>query len=525
MKNLYLLIVGLIILPIVAAVAQTSDWIGTLQTTDKPSPIRLRLEQHGKETNGSLFVPSERILMTPIAAVHQDDERISFSVKTMSAEYKFTAKITGSQMTGEMTSEDKKLSFQMLRLAQVNKSKYFGIYRFADSHYVYIRTWDELGPDQLTYITDEGLAGPLYPSSAISFFSGPSLMIPLPQELKVTFVVNNKNEVTDLKWEDKTGKEKSAKKIALSEEEVEFSDANVKLAGSLVLPNGKKPFPALVLVHGSGPVTRDFFGPIAYLFANHGIAVLSYDKRGNGKSEGDWLETGFDVLADDVLAAVTYLKSRKEIDASHIGLFGVSQGGWIIPLAAAKSKDVAFAVLVSAPAVSPLTQDETRTREELRLAGSSEEEINKAISDYKNQMDGLMSDEGLQWVQSEIKKAKDAGNTELLSANGPENPRFLLWLRTILHYDPLPALEKMKCPVLAVYGELDRGVTVADNRNLLESTLKKGGTQDVTVVILPNADHALIECKTGSASEFPYLHRFVPGFFETVLHWVSKHAE
>lgn len=511
-----------------SAPVDKSDWVGMLQTAGKPSAIRFHFEQTGKDITGTAFVPSEKIMIYPISNAHREGDHIAFSSKTDSAEYTFDATIAGSEMNGNMTTGDRKVAFGMMRLAPVDTAKYFGIYRFEDKHCVYIRTWDELGENQLTYFEDGGPAGPLYAVSATSFFSGPSLMTPMPEESKITFLFNRKNEVTGLKWEDRSGKSISAQKVAsVSEEEVAFNSGTVPLAGSLVLPQGqgKGPYPAVVFVHGSGPVTRDFMGPLAYVFANHGIAVLSYDKRGNGKSGGDWLEAGFEDLAADALAGIAYLKSRKEIAPARIGLLGISQGGWIVPLAASKSTDVAFAVLISAPAVSPAAQDEARNREEMKIAGSSQEDIDKAMSGYKQQIDGLMSDEGLQWVQGEIQKAKDAGNTKLLSSGGSDNPRFLLWLRGILLYDPLPALEKVKCPVLAVYGELDRGVPVQNNKDTLESTLKKGGNRDVTVVILPKADHALFECETGSASEFPYLHRFVPGFFDTMLQWLHSHSK
>lgn len=502
----------------------TTDWVGTLQTGDNGAPLHLHLEQSGDALTGTAFAPSEKIMDAPISGVGRESNHLSVSVKTGTAEYTFDGTISNDSMDGTMTAGERKVPFRMIRLASVDHSKYFGAYRFEDKHCVYIRNWDELGDDQLTYFDDDGSAGPLYPHSVVSFSTGPALMLPLPEQAKITFLFNRKNKVTGLKWQDTSGKARTAQRITdLLEEEIRFGQKEAPLAGSLVLPAGHGPYPAVVMVHGSGPVTRNFFGPIAYWFANHGVAVLSYDKRGIGSSGGDWLEADFNTLASDALSGVALLKNRKDIDASRIGLFGISQGGWVVPLAASRSSDVKFAILLSAPSVSPAEQDKTRNMQEMRLAGSTEEEINKAMAGYQQQIDGLMSEEGLQWVQGEIKKAKDAGNTKLLASGGPDNPRFLLWLRGVLRYDPLPALGKVKCPVLAVYGELDRGVPVSDNKDTLESVLKKGGNQDVTVVILPAADHALFECKTGSASEFPYLHRFVPGFFDTMLTWMSTH--
>ena len=121
-------------------------------------------------------------------------------------------------------------------------------------------------------------------------------------------------------------------KRGTSEETVQFASGDITLAGTLVLPEGSQPHAAVVLVHGSGPQKRDLF--TARWFAAAGIAALAYDKRGVGESDGDFRKVPFMKLCDDGLGAIKYLKSRKEIDAKRIGVWGLSQGGWLGPLAA-----------------------------------------------------------------------------------------------------------------------------------------------------------------------------------------------
>ena len=140
---------------------------------------------------------------------------------------------------------------------------------------------------------------------------------------------------------------------------VTFNNASVTLSGSLYLPAGAGPHPAIVTVHGSGRQTRGSHKSIADYFVMRGIAVLSYDKRGVGHSEGTYTgigpqnsETAFGDLSGDALAGVAFLTDHQSINAEQIGLLGVSQAGWIIPLAAAKSRDVAFIVLFSGPTVT-----------------------------------------------------------------------------------------------------------------------------------------------------------------------------
>ena len=148
-----------------------------------------------------------------------------------------------------------------------------------------------------------------------------------------------------------TPAERLSEKYGVREEAVRFASGKVNLAGTLVLPEGPGAHPAVVLFHGSGAQTRNLFA--ARWFASQGLAALAYDKRGVGESTGDFRAIPFMELCDDGLAALRSLKSRKEIDAKQIGVWGLSQGGWLGPLAASRSAEVAFVIAVSGPGVSP----------------------------------------------------------------------------------------------------------------------------------------------------------------------------
>jgi len=144
-------------------------------------------------------------------------------------------------------------------------------------------------------------------------------------------------------------------------EEVRFRSGDVTLAGTLVLPSSGGPHPAMVLVHGSGNVDRRQweYRSQADFLARQGFAAFIYDKRGVGESGGAWWEAdeGFADLAADVLAAVSFVRARPDIRANRIGLLGGSQAGWVMVRAASTSRDVAFLVLESAPAISPAEQE------------------------------------------------------------------------------------------------------------------------------------------------------------------------
>ena len=212
------------------------------------------------------------------------------------------------------------------------------------------------------------------------------------------------------------------------------------------------------------------------------------------------------------------MKTRKEIQPETIGLWGISQGGWIVPLAAAQSKDVAFAILVSAAGVTPAEQTLMSTEAEMRAKDLPEEQITPAIMETKTQIESLNSEEARKEFETQVEKLKSEGNQKLLNASGIENPRFLLFFRRIMNFQTIPNLQKLTCPTLVIYGDKDRVVPVQANKEKLEKALEKN--RDVTFMVFPDGDHALLLTKTGSSQEYFYSNQFVPGFFELMVNWI-----
>ncbi|GAH24807.1 unnamed protein product [marine sediment metagenome] len=146
--------------------------------------------------------------------------------------------------------------------------------------------------------------------------------------------------------------------------EIYFNNGNLKLAGMMILPEGEGPFPVAVIIHGSGTSTRDskWYLTVANHLQENGIAVLLPDKRGSEKSEGKWIGASFEELAGDTISAIEYIRTQDQFNYSKIGVIGMSQGGWIAPVVAAKTEDLAFVVSMSGPIV---TQEEQLLYEEI----------------------------------------------------------------------------------------------------------------------------------------------------------------
>lgn len=330
------------------------------------------------------------------------------------------------------------------------------------------------------------------------------------------------------------------------EEEVGYENKKdgVHLAGTLTLPRGKGPHPAVLLITGSGPQDRNgtVFGHHPFLvladyLTRHGIAVLRVDDRGTGRSDLGPLTATSENFAGDVRTGVEYLKSRKEINAKQIGLAGHSEGGMIAPMVAVSSPDVAFVVIIAGLGQTGgdiiLKQNELS----LRANGASADQtaqtliaLKRIFAILKEQPDGTLVrrrvDEALTQQVSQMSEAqKQAFAPVAANLKGGLDAFLIPWTRFFIAYDPRPTLMKMTVPVLAINGELDQQVAAKKNLELIAAALKDGGNKDYTTVVLPKLNHLLQTSQTGALSEYGEIQEtFAPIALETITNWIVKHT-
>ncbi len=247
--------------------------------------------------------------------------------------------------------------------------------------------------------------------------------------------------------------------------DVQIKNGSTTLAGTLWMPRSVKNPPAVVLIHGSGPSTRDDLNWYAKKLGLQGYAALTYDKRGVGKSNGTqdfWRYFSFDSLASDVLAGVKYLQKLNNIDASRIGLLGVSQGGWVAPLAAYKAqKDINFMILLSA-SVTTVSDDRLFERaERLKREGFTDGEIQQAkemqLLDQEFTRDSTKHNDFRQlWEKNKTKR----WFRRVYLSDEPMGPdhKWRRWYQDILDFDPIPLLKEISIPTVFIFGDpnLDR---------------------------------------------------------------------
>ncbi|NLZ94286.1 MAG: alpha/beta hydrolase [Bacteroidales bacterium] len=321
----------------------------------------------------------------------------------------------------------------------------------------------------------------------------------------------------------------------------------IKLAATLTLPKQKKKSPAVILIAGSGPNDRDEtifahkpFWILADYLTRQGIAVLRYDKRGVGESEGEYFTATTKDFAEDVGAAISYLKTREEIDTTNIGLIGHSEGGIIAPMVAAGSNDVKFIVLMAGLGVTGTELVLAQHQREFDKQSPTDEEkenLNKALINlYSNilnwteyagndkERSQLKEDLGVLWQS--ISRDTQATMQKDLFIKQTTSKIISPWFRYFLGINPLEHIEKIRIPVLAINGENDTQVDYQSNLEGIEKALKKGSNKQYTIKSYPHMNHLFQESTTGEIEEYGKIEEtFSPIVLSDIANWIKLQVE
>jgi len=344
-------------------------------------------------------------------------------------------------------------------------------------------------------------------------------------------------------YKQKTKIQEPTKPYPYQSEEVSFKNkkaGNIKLAGTLTIPKEIKNPPVVILISGSGAQNRneEILGHKPFLvlsdyLTKNGIAVLRYDDRGVAKSEGDFsIATTYD-FADDVEAAIAYLKTRIDvIDIHKIGLIGHSEGGMIAPIVASKNKNVSFIVLLAGPGTTGKEILLTQTRKSQELNGVSEEKIDlnaKYSSKIYDVCLDYKGEKSKQEIISLLKVMKNISSSELKEQLTDEEIEKQVkvitspWMLAFIKFDPIEYLSKVTCPVLAINGKKDVQVLPKINLEAIEKGLKIANNKDVTIKELEDLNHLFQTSKTGSFSEYAGNEEtFSPRALEIISDWINK---
>lgn len=328
-----------------------------------------------------------------------------------------------------------------------------------------------------------------------------------------------------------------------SEEVTFFNERDsITLAGTFTVPDSGEPFPAVVLISGSGPQNRneEVFGHkpfmvIADYLTRHGIAVLRFDDRGVGESEGDFFTATSEDFASDVEAAVRYLKRRTEIDPSSIGLIGHSEGGIIAPMVAVENDEIAFIVLLAGTGVPGSEVVSSQEKRIMETSGLDSVLVRKQAALSREMLKIAVSDIALADKRVDLREFMEARRELIPEEQWDEEmltdvmidaqiEQYLSpWMQFFLTYDPSIALRKVDCPVLVLNGELDLQVIPEQNLPAIEVALQEGENTSYKIVELEGLNHLFQHAESGHPTEYSRIEEtFAPEALEIMTAWITE---
>lgn len=394
----------------------------------------------------------------------------------------------------------------------VRSETWVGLYRQNDGGIIGIGEFHEFGPSEILIDFETGEVGPLFslPDGRTGVGRAIGDRSPPPAH-----VLERKkgNVMLD-------GRPLTAERVRRQTFEVE--NGAVTLAGELLRPE-KKPKGVMVFVHGSGDGPRRAYDTWTNFFLSRGWAVVVFDKRGSGKSTGDWHDADFVTLAGDVRAVLKWTRAQRELAGLKVALWGASQAGWIIPqLAADGAADFA---IVQAGAVTPTDEFISHTlASELHAYGFPPEEIAKAQRYYQLDVDVSRGTQPFAAVEKAYAEASAAGAEWLLKPPDPLNSPERRFMAVIAGFDSAPSWRKVRIPMLILFGGKDHIVPVGPNRSRLEALLAEVGNTHAKIVTLENDNHLAMLAKTGVRTEYASLNRFDPAYFQTLVAFLERMA-
>lgn len=393
-----------------------------------------------------------------------------------------------------------------------------GLYLLEDGRLVHVvNLADEVGGRPVLSVTEYaiGRARALYPLADGSFEAGTAWFQRDTIAFRVAFT-ESARPAPALTWAE-GGRVLRGQRAPLVERDVTITNGDIRLAGTLVLPPGPGPHPALVMVAGSGPETRRIPRYVGDLLAWRGVAVLVTDKRGTGGSTGTWNGLGQAAWAGDVETQLDFLRAQPEVDSTRLGLFGNSEGGYVVPVVAARRPDVRFLVCRVCAALPYATVIADIQSGILRREGMAEAEVERAMELLGRMTRFAVERSGYDSLVAYAARFADRPWRARYAPRpipGPDAPYWDTY-RELLGPDPRDAYARLRIPTLVVLGERDDRLLVARHRAAFDSLARQG--VPLTLWVIPGASHGLMLGERNSAG-------YPPGLHERLVRWVVNAA-
>ena len=505
------------------------EWVGGSDLFESPAFIHLDLSINA-EPKGIVNIPQWKVVKRDLLKLKIDGDRIYFEIySTTGVPFIAEGKFANGVIEGVISRGDKKGKFHLISIQKIPSailSKYVGCYQIPDPNnkdafIPHLISYSATGHLRFVNLRD-GSTTLMLPVTDNKFvFAGAVMTSPVPTST-ITFNVNDKESTDKFSIQISGRPEMIGTKVSTYKvEEIQATSYGHSLAATLLLPAGNKKYPVVIVVPGSQALNRDENTPYEEIntFISNGFGLLIYDKQGTGQSGGDWQKASYEQLAEDVLAFVKELKSRNDIDKSRIGAWGFSQGATIAPLAASMSKDISFLIMQSGGGITPAEAEINQQVARMQVQKFSDTAINEAIELMKLQFRAVNDDQQFEILQARIAEVKTQPWLRFAFGTLPRDNWLWKWWKPVVDHNPVPALEKLKIPVLVIFGTKDPLVPKDSLDGMISritNAFNKGGNRSVTVRKFEGANHEIFV--QNEKKEF----RPAEGYDETLKSFILK---
>jgi len=516
----------------------SGDWVGELRMKDSSQYAHVRFQGDTTGAKTTLDLPIDNSWNIRVAMRLSPGRRVELAFPFGHDTARLAGSVGHTAIDAAGQAGEDAIALHLIRRAAYDSASVrplAGNYAIAPDRIISMGPMDEAG-GWLSFFDSKTLRGGiLYALDDSTFFTGPSFGIDYPVAIRATVERDASGQVRALRWQDEKGPAKRARRLDdVRQEDVTFYDGDVRLVGNVTLPKSPGRHPAVVLIHGCcGTIpTRDFGYWSSYL-AHHGFAVLAFDKRGGGQSSGS-INATYEELAADVLAGVKMLQARSDIDPRRVGLYGMSNGGYVAPLAAVRGAGSVAFVAVRAGSARPVGGNiDYEVGNDLRSQGFDERAVERGVLIRRRVTDFVIQHPEIStaaWdsLKAEVKAVSGErwypwARTQWVPYVSPADSggrAYVTTLRASWEYDPIPFWRQVHVPVYVMLGGLDRSVPSAETERKLRSTFAEAKNPRATVRVFDRGNHGLLVAHNGYEREIKSLAYYVRDFQAGLVRWL-----
>jgi dienelactone hydrolase len=476
-------------------------WAGGTNATGRWQFVEVRVWEGPGGPIGSLEVPGAQAAGLPIEALSVAGDRARFRVRTPLGVMSFDGTLRGDVLDGALGGAAPGATLHLVRAPRppsAQSDAAVGLYDLGHGQQLLL-TARAFG--LLTGLVFERRGGEesirrgfyAIPQGPDRYVTSGSIVEAVRRDESLTLERDPRGAVVAVRWSGRQAPaDRAARLTSAPQGSVEFRGPAGRIVGTLFLPAGPGPHPAVVVVSGSGPTGRDANVLRAREFVRLGVAALTWDKRGVGETDGTYMTAGFDELAADADAALAFLRTRPEIDAARVGMTGHSQGGWVAPLAAVRAPaPPAWVVITSGGPIAPAEQEAWRAKTQARAAGGSEADAAAAAAFMQRKWRYALTGEDWDGYLADAQRAQAAPWGAIVDPVLVKDSLAWAFMRSLARFDPMAAPGQLTMPLLVLFGEHDEEEPADRSRAAWEAAFRRSGNDDHRIVLIPGATHSL----------------------------------